>query len=375
MLPLKFIARGLSRERASTRAFGFASFNRQCSSQKHQTSVIILSDTHGDDLKHISLPKADVVLHCGDLTNESRFAELERTIKMLRAIEASLKLVIPGNHDFGLEPGYKRWTRLGHPHGQHQDEQGGFQSTDEADDTRASWALLRHASQHDSIFLLPQGLHTFVLPADQGGTSARLRLFASPLTPRGGNWGFQYDRSNPHRWDIPHYTIDTDSTVDAVMTHGPPRGIRDIIQTSQYGCARLLAAVERARPLLHCFGHIHASWGAEIVAWKRDTEVSSNMRDGAGAPTYDRLVNARQSRVIASLPPSSHAEDCCSVDISPTGAHSVRRGRETLFVNAALGFASARRSTPLPWLVKLHLPAAGAQDVAAAQKTMQWLLP
>lgn len=219
--------------------------------------MMILSDTHGSDLKDLSLPRADVVLHCGDLTKDSRSEDLERTLAMLRTIEAPLKLAIPGNHDFTLEPGYWRWTRDRiHPAQQQQHDHGGVpEQTGNADD----------GARRDSIFLLPQGTHNFVLPYDVsgcgGGGGARLRLFASPLTPRLGNWGFQYDRSNPRKWVIPPITPTGDGTVDVVMTHGPPRGIRDGTRImgqggvmAGAGCAGLLAAVERARPRVHCFG-------------------------------------------------------------------------------------------------------------------------
>lgn len=243
---------------------------RNPSSQRRKIRMLILSDTHGRDLKGVALPKADVVLHCGDLTRNSRSEDFERTLAMLRAIDAPLKLAIPGNHDFSLEPDYWRWTRdRSHPAQQQQQQhdhsrvhvpaQASRTGDEDGDEARASWELFYHAARRDSIFLLPQGTHTFVLPREVGG--ARLRIFASPLTPRLGNWGFQYDRSNPHKWIIPPMTPSADEAVDVVITHGPPRGIRDGAGMmgqegvmSGAGCAGLLAAVERARPRVHCFG-------------------------------------------------------------------------------------------------------------------------
>ena len=110
--------------------------SRNLSSQQRRVRMIILSDTHGDDLKDVSLPSADVVLHCGDLTNDSWFAELERTLAMLRAIDAPLKLAIPGNHDFSLEPGYWRRTRAhNHPaQQQRQDKSSAPTQTSKAED-------------------------------------------------------------------------------------------------------------------------------------------------------------------------------------------------------------------------------------------------
>ena len=46
------------------------------------------------------LPKADVAIHCGDLTDGSLLEEFRGAIRLLRDIDAPLKLVIAGNHDF-----------------------------------------------------------------------------------------------------------------------------------------------------------------------------------------------------------------------------------------------------------------------------------
>lgn len=70
-----------------------------------KTRFLILSDTHGAELSSETLPihRADVAIHCGDLTNESRLEDFDTTIRLLRQLNAPLKLVIPGNHDFALD--------------------------------------------------------------------------------------------------------------------------------------------------------------------------------------------------------------------------------------------------------------------------------
>ena len=191
-----------------------------------------------------------------------------------------------------------------------------------------------------------------------------------------------------------------DGAVDVVMTHGPPRGIRDGTGTGTgmqggvaagAGCAGLLAAVERARPRVYCFGHIHGAWGAEIVAWKRERAAS--------APIYSNLVDAQRSRVVASLLPANKLTDsagecslgppparttqpypsqsreegpCCAVDISSDGEHFVERGAQTFFVNAAVELRS--RPPRMPWMVDIDLPVAGEEDATAAAETMYRLL-
>lgn len=74
---------------------------------------LILSDTHGQDFfdnledephwMKGNMPKADVVLHCGDLTNRGSIPDDAAAISMLSAFNAELKLVIAGNHDISLD--------------------------------------------------------------------------------------------------------------------------------------------------------------------------------------------------------------------------------------------------------------------------------
>ncbi len=77
-----------------------------------KTRFLIISDTHAarplpaegnEDLAfRAPLPKADVLLHCGDLTMVGLLHEYETTMALLEGIDADLKLVIAGNHDISL---------------------------------------------------------------------------------------------------------------------------------------------------------------------------------------------------------------------------------------------------------------------------------
>lgn len=88
-----------------------------------RTRLLIISDTHGkrpfDPTTHPvearrygfqrPLPKADVAVHCGDLTMRSDVKEYQATFDMMREIDAPLKLVIPGNHDCSMD--VKFWEK------------------------------------------------------------------------------------------------------------------------------------------------------------------------------------------------------------------------------------------------------------------------
>jgi multisite-specific tRNA:(cytosine-C5)-methyltransferase len=59
------------------------------------------------------------------------------------------------------------------------------------------------------------------------------------------------------------------------------------------GCGDLFAAVARARPRVHCFGHIHEGWGAKKVVW-RGAEASEK-------PSHFTDVDNERSAVVESL--------------------------------------------------------------------------
>lgn len=63
---------------------------------------------------------------------------------------------------------------------------------------------------------------------------------------------------------------------------------------------------------------------------------------------------------------------CFAVDISPDGEHSVEKGAQTIFVNAAMDLEF--RPTPKPWLVEMDLPVADERDDAAAVETVRRLM-
>jgi len=63
---------------------------------------LILSDTHGADLPS-DLSPCDVVLHCGDLTEDGSPKSIAQALEALSKIEAEVKLVIAGNHAISMD--------------------------------------------------------------------------------------------------------------------------------------------------------------------------------------------------------------------------------------------------------------------------------
>lgn len=285
------------------------------------TRFLILSDTHNFDIDDTnlnnhplksSLPAADVVLHCGDLTHCGGTSSYKKAIKLLASIDAKLKLVIGGNHDLELDQDF--WKT-------HLDE------GDEPEDHDEALEVMRgELAQDAGVVYLEEGIRSFTLE-----NGARLSIYASPYTPAFNDWAFAYEHEQD-RFNKPQDTMDASVSiaekpmpdfgeVDVVMTHGPPKGILDHCPQGDVGCPNLLQAITRARPLLHCFGHIHEGSGAVLVDWKLSNAGFESVPNKFPDPVKQGLIS----------------------------------GDKTLMVNAAIN-DGANVPTNAPWLVELMLP-------------------
>lgn len=321
-----------------------------------KTRFLIISDTHAD--QKLRLPTlqgvdVDVAIHCGDLTDGSKIAEYHTTLDLLQAINAPLKLVIAGNHDFSLDtPMYQKKAAEAHR----------IFSIDPAliskeyGDFGGARSLLDDSKSKGIIFL-DEGTHHFNL-----ANGARLTVYASPFTPSvEADWGFQYRRGESRDFNI-------SSGADVVITHGPPKGVLDMTASKQRGgCEQLFAAVAKAKPRLHCFGHIHEGWGAKAVVWRAD--VGEN-------PTHFGAIDNGASAVVESLatlrpgkwdsPDIIAEKDAHLRSLNEKGylhtshctgdGHPIILGKSTLFVNAAIEPAPGDEGQQLPWIVDLELP-------------------
>jgi Icc-related predicted phosphoesterase len=242
---------------------------------------LIISDTHDNGFPSPeTLPKADVVLHCGDLTMAGGLSNYENAIARLSQCDAEVKLAIPGNHDRSLD--LKYWdANLG---------------IDDDPEEGLKAVKLFEAARADGVQLLPEGRFQFTLRDGRA-----FSLYASPYTPEFCNWAYSYgpdeDRFNPredgHIEDGQH---GIPSTVDIVMTHGPP-----LVPHREYtldvdsrwgmhcGCRKLWGAIRRAKPRLHCFGHIHEGYGAQVISW---TGVGEDYTIGKATPSIDGALHA-----------------------------------------------------------------------------------
>jgi predicted phosphodiesterase len=174
--------------------------------------IVCLSDTH-DQHGALQVPDGDLLLHAGDATMKGSLEQIEAFDAWLATQPHRAKVVIAGNHDWGFErtPAQAR-------------------------------ARIRHATYLE----------------DEETTVGGLRIWGSPWQPWFYDWAFNLERGPQiaAKWAL------IPGGIDVLITHGPPLGILD--RTSRgddVGCADLLAAVQRVRPKLHLFGHIHEGYG------------------------------------------------------------------------------------------------------------------
>ncbi|KAJ5406174.1 hypothetical protein N7465_007458 [Penicillium sp. CMV-2018d] len=184
-------------------------------------TIVCVSDTHNTQP---SLPDGDILIHSGDLTQSGSLKELQATLTWLRSQPHPTKIVVAGNHDMLLDIARD--------------------NSDQAIAERAQldWGEIIYLENEEATVSCANG--------------RQLRIYGSPLTPRHGNWAFQYPR-NQDVWigSVP-------DGIDVLITHGPPRGHLDLLNM---GCAHLLRELWRVKPKLHVFGHIHAGAGTEWI--------------------------------------------------------------------------------------------------------------
>jgi hypothetical protein len=190
--------------------------------------IVLVSDTHGHAVR---IPDGDILIHAGDLTPSGTSSEIASGVKWLASLPHRHKVLIAGNHDLLFE---KRPNEAA--------------------------SLLRDASV---IYLQDVDINI------EG-----LSIYGSPWQPEFMNWAFNVPRGQLAKyWDLIPFGI------DILITHGPPHGILDqrmpsgmrrpapwedekpFAGSNHVGCEELLAAVERTRPRIHVFGHIHRGYG------------------------------------------------------------------------------------------------------------------
>jgi Icc-related predicted phosphoesterase len=205
--------------------------------------IVCISDTHVlHERTPIEVPDGDVLIHSGDGLGGGSLSELVVFSNWLAKLPHRTKIFVPGNHDWPFQE----------------------------DPERARSKLPAHV----------------VCLIDQETTVEGLRIYGSPWQPEFCDWAFNLPRGHRLRekWNqIPH-------GIDILITHGPPQGILDQNYHGEHvGCADMREVVlERIKPKLHAFGHIHRGHGTSMIG--RTLFVNASICDEAYRPIQAPIV-------------------------------------------------------------------------------------
>lgn len=205
----------LSRESAGQLVFGGTVIDYIRT--KAGLKIVAISDTHCRH-RSLKLPKADVLLHAGDVSYRGMRSEVTDFLDWFGSQPHPHKIFIAGNHDFF------------------------FEKTREAEIKK----------------LIPPCVYYL---KDEAVVIEGRKFWGSPYTPQFYQWAFNKRRGRALavQWEkIP-------DDVDVLLTHGPAYGILDLNLNEQHtGDKDLLERILAIKPRVHVCGHIHESYGTTV---------------------------------------------------------------------------------------------------------------
>lgn len=205
--------------------------------------IVCISDTHAKQIPDADMPEGEILVHAGDITNNGKMTQLAQMsawLKHLADTKYEHVICIAGNHDFLLDA---------------------FRKEDREEELKEGFFKGRvHYLRDEALWLNFPGRHT-------------IKFWGTPWTIC-GDWAF----SEMNQWHRRAYFNKIPLDTDVLISHGPPYSILDRCVNGAHGVGsvgdlELLGAVERVRPLVHCFGHIHD--GAGITKIGRTTFVNA----------------------------------------------------------------------------------------------------
>ncbi|KAF3934438.1 hypothetical protein ABW19_dt0200120 [Dactylella cylindrospora] len=262
--------------------------------------IVCISDTHNDDPSS-RIPDGDILIHAGDMTDFGTVDELQKAYNWIAALPHKTKIVVAGNHDFGLDSNHPNYL------------------------PETVELFTSDAARAAGIHYINEKIQTFSnYTSQQDDSVPDLRVYGNPRQPEflGKPYAFIYkpfpSETAVEAWkDAP---AKEDKTNIWVM-HSPPIGRLDALPTrfkGLTGCEVQVKKIAAARPLLCVFGHYHFSWGVERVRWESDSD------------------EIKESEILSMSPERKLAENRSGPEtISEFTFSMAKQGEETIFVNAA----------------------------------------
>ena len=187
--------------------------------------IVFFSDTHGlhDEL---FLPIANIAICCGDVSRTGTRSQITSFLDWYSKQPHEYKIMIAGNHDF--------WFDKKHPRN--------F-SLKKGEDPRS---------------IIPDNI---IYLEDETIIIEGIKIFGSPHTPWFHNWAFNSIRGEEiqRNWDL------IESDTDIIITHGPPADthLDTCERGDRVGCVDLAMTIDRIKPKICAFGHIHEAYGID----------------------------------------------------------------------------------------------------------------
>ncbi|KAL7717032.1 Calcineurin-like phosphoesterase domain-containing protein [Entamoeba marina] len=174
------------------------------------STICVISDTH-EKHRQLEIPPCDILICCGDFTNQLIKSKAEDFLYWLRDQPASNIVFVPGNHDRSMfiQPDIKRWKN----------------------------SIIPQAHYLDDETIEINGIRIY---------------------------GCGYPVKQHIRKGV---LIGLEQPIDIFISHEPPFGTLDYhphhdeSDIHHVGSRTLSSVIETIQPKLHCFGHIHDCFG------------------------------------------------------------------------------------------------------------------
>lgn len=100
---------------------------------------------------------------------------------------------------------------------------------------------------------------------DSGVQIGGVNFWGSPWQPWFHDWAFNAPRVDPGEEFLEEKFRQIPGDTDVLVTHSPPAGFHDVVGRRNTGSTTLNKHVQRVRPILNVFGHIHHGFGVTHV--------------------------------------------------------------------------------------------------------------
>lgn len=218
------------------------------------------------------------------MTDDGTPEELEKALDWIRKLPHKIKVIIPGNHDLGLDPAHKAYNATMHA------------------------LFISQSVRADGVVFLDRSQPTLL-------HDNLLSIYANPYQPDFLNKGYAFTYRPYPSSEASDAWVSAPETsrgpLELWLSHGAPmRRLDQIDIPGLTGCEIQRRKVVVARPLVCVFGHYHCSYGVEKVTWSDSDDVADNVMQSV------RLTDETES---------DHPYDLTTL----------KPGKETVFINAA----------------------------------------